>query len=162
MQDTDCKADERCANDDWFEPECDFDSDGQCNCGGLLNLNYTPEGSPSVCLNVGLAGPRGPWQSYRIDDDATGSYWLVSADGSISTNSGGHEHRAALSDKERPLVDQVVSFAWFRIGVANGFPCQNGARAKGKRTLQVADKRYVRNVSDCLDRVPASDIIAKY
>jgi hypothetical protein len=151
-RDEECNSDERCVKDAAITPDCSITVDGLCRCGGG---GWSIFFDPSLCVNVDLAGPRGAWDSLRIDDAEVGWYWTITPDGTLTTNSGDGVHEVTLRPQDQAEIDDLANSAYLRAGVTQGFACDFfGYYISGSVTLVIEGTEYTQDVTDCLEELP--------
>lgn len=158
--DDSCQAEERCVRGVGWVPQCTFDSEGGCNCGSRWSAAF----DPAVCVDVATAGPRGPWERYRVEDGERGTVWDLLPDGTLIITTGKLVKETKVSAIDLGYLTRELDEYEIRAGVQNGFNCpvSGGGGVPGSVTLAVAGQTYARDVSGCFYDLPLTQILRQY
>jgi hypothetical protein len=156
--DDDCQPDERCVRGVGWVPQCTFDSEGGCNCGAGWSSAF----DPAVCVDVATAGPRGPWERYRVEDGERGVVWELRRDGSLVIRTSDTVTITQVSNADLLYLDSELNKYWIRAGVQNGFNCPVSGGLPGNVILTVGDRTYARDVSGCFYDLPLTQTLRQY
>lgn len=153
-----CAPDERCVRGVGVTPSCNFDSEGDCNCGASSSIDF----DPAVCVDVATAGPRGPWERYRAHDLDRKVVWDLYPDGKLLITARGETKQTQVSAEDLTYFNQELNGYTIRAGMQNGFICPTTSGFPGNLTLVVAGITYARDLTGCFFDLPLTLALRQY